>query len=388
MGNSTSSIKKYQNMKIDESIEKAFVLLGETGVGKSSFINGITKAQNCEIGDDSSSCTKEIHMVNKIINGTNFYMIDTPGFGDSIIKEEKIIEILQNLRKYQRICSILICLKYNDTKLNKNVRRILMEIMNIFPAKNFWEHTLIIRTWCQIYGDKLENHKNKYNGILLKGINEDIELINYMQQKNIELPSELLEFYVDSDIDIDDRTEEEYQKILNKIKNLLPLYKHVEFKDEEKTSVTIEENIAYLHIITYRHFTFTDFNNLTKTVTNKINQEEYNLNNYKPIFYDVKRVPETAPRGILCWSNQYNIHYMAIKVYEINHKEHRQEYEITSRYETDSLEALEDGEKYREELYLALKRQINVNELASDVKASKLSEKPPNNLKVNIYSEK
>ena len=46
MGNSTSSIKKYQNMKIDESIEKAFVLLGETGVGKSSFINGITKAQN------------------------------------------------------------------------------------------------------------------------------------------------------------------------------------------------------------------------------------------------------------------------------------------------------------------------------------------------------
>ena len=79
---------------------------------------------------------------------------------------------------------------------------------------------------------------------------------------------------------------------------------------------------------------------------------------------------------------------MAIKVYEINHKEHRQEYEITSRYETDSLEALEDGEKYREELYLALKRQINVNELASDDKASKLSEKPPNNLKVNIYSEK
>ena len=388
MGNSTSSIAKYQNMKINESFEKVFVLLGETGVGKSSFINGITKEENCNRGDDSFSCTKNIEMVNTLINGTNFYIIDTPGFGDSNIKEEKIIEILQNLRKYQRICSILICLRYNETKLSRSVKRILMEIMNIFPAKDFWEHTLIIRTWCQLSNEKLETHKNKYNGILLQGINKDIELNNFMQQKNIQLPSELLEFYVDSDTEIDDRTQEEYQKILNKIKSLFPLYKHVEIKDEEVTSTTIKGDITYLHIITYRHFTFTDFDNLSKTVTNKINQEEYNLNNVIPKFSHVKRVQETVPRGILSWSNQYKTHYIAVKIYEINHTDHRQEYEIIWRYEPNTIEAIADGETYREHLEIALKRQINVNELGKDDKASKLSEKPRVDMKVNIYSEK
>jgi len=148
MGNTTDSIVKYRNMQINESLEKVFVLLGETGVGKSSFINGITKTQDCDVGDDASSCTKNIMMINTIINGTNYYIIDTPGFQDSKIEEEKIIQILQDLRKYQRICAILICLRYNETKLSKPVKKTLMEIMNIFPSYDFWEHTLIIRTWC------------------------------------------------------------------------------------------------------------------------------------------------------------------------------------------------------------------------------------------------
>ena len=388
MGNSTDSISKYRKMNINESIEKIFVLLGETGVGKSSFINGITQTQNCEIGDDSSSCTKNIKMVNKIINGTNFYIIDTPGFQDSNIKEEKIIEILQDLRKYQRICSILICLKYNETKLSKYVKKILMEIMNIFPSKDFWEHTLIIRTWCQLSDAKLENHKHKYDGILLQGINNDQELIKFMQQKNINPPSELLEFYVDSDTEIDERTEEEYQKILEKIKKLLPLYKDVQFKDIEDTFEKIEGNINYLNIITYREYTFTDFNDSSKIVTNKINQERYNLNNYKPIFSEVKRVQEKEPRGILCWSSQYKTHYIAVKTYEINHEQRREEYEIDWRYEGKEIKDIEDGEERRETLYKALKAQINANEIIDNDKVLNFSEKPPNNHRGNIYSEK
>ena len=216
MGNTTDSIVKYRNMQINESLEKVFVLLGETGVGKSSFINGITKTQDCDVGDDASSCTKNIMMTNTIINGTNYYIIDTPGFQDSKIEEEKIIQILQDLRKYQRICAILICLRYNETKLSKPVKKILMEIMNIFPSYDFWEHTWIIRTWCQLNDIKLENHKIKYNGILLKGISEDSELVKFMALKNIHLPLGLYELYIDSDTEMDHRTQEEYKKILER----------------------------------------------------------------------------------------------------------------------------------------------------------------------------
>lgn len=385
MGNTTDSIVKYRNMQINESLEKVFVLLGETGVGKSSFINGITKTQDCDVGDDASSCTKNIMMTNTIINGTNYYIIDTPGFQDSKIEEEKIIQILQDLRKYQRICAILICLRYNETKLSKPVKKTLMEIMNIFPSYDFWEHTLIIRTWCQLNDIKLENHKNKYNGILLKGISEDSELVKFMEQKNIQLPSELSEFYVDSDTEIDHRTQEEYKKILERIKNLLPIYKMVVIKDEEDTFETKEGDVAYLNILTYRHYTFTDFNDITKSITNKINQERYNLNNHMPSISFVKREQEKEPRGILCWSNQYNTHYMAVKIYDINHKERREEYEIISRYEGKKREDDEAGEQMRETLENALKQQIKINE---NDKVINYKEKPNDNYRGNILSEK
>jgi ribosome biogenesis GTPase A len=188
MGNTNDLVDQYKNMNIDETKEKVFVLLGLTGVGKSSFINGITNTQKCEIGHNAKSCTKNIQMVNTLLNGINYYIIDTPGFDDSKLDEEKINSTLQELRNYQRIGSILICLKYNDSKLSKSVKKALIGIMDIFPAEDFWEHTLIIRTWSQLSEDKLENHKNKYNGMLLKGINEDKELKDYMEKKNIKPP--------------------------------------------------------------------------------------------------------------------------------------------------------------------------------------------------------
>ena len=113
MGNTNDLVDQYKNMNIDETKEKVFVLLGLTGVGKSSFINGITNTQKCEIGHNAKSCTKNIQMVNTLLNGINYYIIDTPGFDDSKLDEEKINSTLQELRNYQRIGSILICLKYN-----------------------------------------------------------------------------------------------------------------------------------------------------------------------------------------------------------------------------------------------------------------------------------
>ena len=364
MGNTNDLFDQYKNMNIDETKEKVFVLLGLTGVGKSSFINGITNTQKCEIGHNAKSCTKNIQMVNTLLNGINYYIIDTPGFDDSKLDEEKINSTLQELRNYQRIGSILICLKYNDSKLSKSVKKALIGIMDIFPAEDFWEHTLIIRTWSQLSEDKLENHKNKYNGMLLKGINEDKELKDYMEKKNIKPPSNLREFYVDSDIDIgiDERTKNEYHKILEEIRKIYPIYKELKIDTEEKVFETKEEDVSFLNIIKYKHYTFTDFNDTIKKITNKVGEERYNLNNYKPIFCEVKREQENESRGILCWNNQYKTHYLGVKIYEINHKQHRQEYEIEWRYEGKTRLDEKDGEDYKDELLRELKAEINANE--------------------------
>ena len=210
----------------------------------------------------------------------------------------------------------------------------------------------------------------------MKGISEDSELVKFMALKNIHLPSELYEFYVDSDTEIVHRTQEEYKKILERIKKLLPIYKIVVIKDEEDTFETKEGDVTYLNILTYRHYTFTDFNDIT------------NLNNYRPIFCEVKREQEKEPRGILCWSNQYNTHYIGVKIYDINHEQRREEYEITSRYEGKTREDDEAGEQMKEDLLNALKLQININENEENDKVINYKEKPNNNYIGNILSEK
>ena len=42
--------------------DRIVVLLGETGVGKSSFINSITNSNECQIGHSSKACTEQIQI--------------------------------------------------------------------------------------------------------------------------------------------------------------------------------------------------------------------------------------------------------------------------------------------------------------------------------------
>jgi putative ribosome biogenesis GTPase RsgA len=51
-------IKNYENLVMNEISDKVVVLLGKTGVGKSSFINCITNKNDCKIGKSFESCTQ------------------------------------------------------------------------------------------------------------------------------------------------------------------------------------------------------------------------------------------------------------------------------------------------------------------------------------------
>lgn len=338
----------HAKMKMDEVKDKVVVLLGKTGVGKSSLINSITHKKICKVGESAKSCTKDLKQVDMAFEDYNYYFIDTPGLDDGKGDENNISK-LGDLRTYPRINALLICIKFDDIKLSDSLKKALQTFMDIFPAPDFWEHVIVIRTW-SIRGSKFAKNKKKYQGQFLNGIKEDNDLNKYMNEKKINTPSNLKEFYIDSDddLDLDEETKIELKNILKEIQLKYPVYKESKFEDKEIVFEEKNNGLNFLHIITERHITFKDFNDEVHEINQKINEERYNLDCIRPLLIEVKRIQDNEPRGPLCWKYYFKTHYNVVKIYSINDKNVREEYEMTYRWEKKDND--EDGENYREAL--------------------------------------
>ena len=138
------------------------IVLGESGVGKSSLINAITQKKECIVSDGFESCTKYIKNIEAKHNGQNYIFIDTPGFNDCNDDENKRI-LKSAFEKYkQEIKCILFLFNFN----NRINGRYVKNIMDAFSISNFWKHVLIIYT-----------HANKENEYLFEKEKQRIERI-------------------------------------------------------------------------------------------------------------------------------------------------------------------------------------------------------------------
>ena len=336
--------------QIDEVKDKISILLGITGVGKSSFINFITNTTRCKVGNSTKSCTQKIMQSDMSKDGYNYYFVDTPGLDDGEGDEKNIAQLNSIKKKYPRINSLIICLKFDDLKLSNSLKKSLIQFMEIFPCSDFWNHVIILRTHAE-RSAKFEKKKIKIAGKLLEGIYNDTELGEYMKKNGITVPANLKEFFVDSDIEeLDQDTENEYKNILNEIKNIYPLYKEVKEEIKEYINEVKEGEISFIHILTDKHIKFIDFDGKEHEKIQRVGDEKYNLNGYRPLLVEVKRDQEKEPRGILCWSNQFKTHYTLVKIYDIKGERKRVESELEYRWEENTDEAEKDGEDYRKSL--------------------------------------
>lgn len=289
------------------------VVLGETGKGKSSFLNAMLKNfgvnQSLETSDQGEGCTKDIKPCNAIsINDDKYFFIDTPGLNDKDL-DKQTKEALRNqaTNPKNRITAILICLHIDDKRLSKSIQEMLKEFMNCFPLHDFWKHVLIIRT-------HVREMNLKKTGNLEKSVIE--KMGNYMNQKSIAYPNNLKdrEFFFNSVLEDDDgeyagintdnNIKSEFRKVFEKVKGLDPFFKQINFKRKFSRE---EGNFN----VTYEEYEYVDFNGEKQAKLVEKDRE-----------FKVKQVGKRGPirdRKYVgsktdCWGNNYSV-YQDYKYY-------------------------------------------------------------------------
>lgn len=167
-----------------------YLLLGKTGVGKSTLSKILSENANIIIGDSMEPQTNKIDCYKCYIDDFNFFVIDTPGYDDNPQKDIDNFEAIKNLLSSQKykIKGIFYLFSFQDPKFSDSHRKGLQKIIDLIPLDNFWEYFTIIFT--KTYpdpneDDDLEELKNK----TLKNLEEIfIPLISaYYKAKNISL---------------------------------------------------------------------------------------------------------------------------------------------------------------------------------------------------------
>ena len=217
-------------MENDE--EYISIVLGPIGVGKSSFINSITKSKDCKTYDGPEIETKKYNITRTVYNKSDYYFIDTPGFGEDFENEFFSKELKKAITEYPNIRCLIILIRFEQIRLPSYLINGIKKIKEFFPIKDFLEHVIVVRT----YAHK-ESHRFLKNKVACRestkclmnfiesGSNKDI--LDFINNKKIENMKEIEEYYVDcyedEDVDIFEDNKEEFIKIFNKIKNTTPI---------------------------------------------------------------------------------------------------------------------------------------------------------------------
>ena len=259
---------------IDYLHESYFSVLGLTGTGKSLFLNALSNTESCIVGSKGKSCTQNNQLVSFIYNNHRFNAIDTPGLDDSDNNNEKI-KILKNILKvHPKIKKIIVVKKYNDMRFPLSMQNAVITFMEAFPLKTFWEHVIIVNTWANPHDESYTDHMIEGHENFLEKILECQNLLNIMNQKNINLPTTLKEYFVCSKkIKKYQEVADEFNLIKNDILNSKLMFKEVIVSKILENSRESKKNKGFYIIKKFRTITCIDFDN-TKTSIEEIIEEK------------------------------------------------------------------------------------------------------------------
>ena len=325
--------------------QKFIVVVGMTGVGKSSFVNFITGKNSCEVSNSSSTCTAKYEMVNcPYCCDSSYrvlYFVDTPGLDDPKGDQKNIEELMKFRNAFPRINTIIYCQKLDDNRFSQSAK-ILFNLMNdLYPDPNLFKNLIIVRTKSDRNSRDFEENK-KASLDFIKKIKEEYKIDDQIEIK---------QYYIDSKYK-DNESIIEKQKILDLVSKMEPIFKRIKILNVEEVILYDSLNNRY-EIKEKRNVEYGDYDGSKGVVVEK----KAEIQNFggKYIGAEVVRIDCNQSKGCLCWKT-YKIIY---EIYDINHQNRRVLYteQCISQKErdedqSDRLKEIEEERLRRENLLI------------------------------------
>ncbi|XP_023334658.1 uncharacterized protein LOC111706115 [Eurytemora carolleeae] len=179
------SISNCKNIPIENALRypcPRFVILGGSGVGKSSLANILIgrdkeyrssdpRRQCFNVGHYSSPGAEVGGITRHVCAetgpwlgyGPNVTVVDTPGFGEELEKEEETVDLIVNFLRndMQFVNTFILAFKETDNRVTKSLRLMLRNLQNIF-GDEFWDNTVIEATHYAFDDLSIRRRKSKH----------------------------------------------------------------------------------------------------------------------------------------------------------------------------------------------------------------------------------
>lgn len=197
--------------KSKEKEEVTICMIGDTGVGKSSFGNIYLQTNAFEANDGPMPVTLKAVAKSNEVDGMKRWVIDTEGLDDgNSINSVQIQNLAKLMRNYERgINAVVIVLNGRHPRFSQGVKDIIKFTYNAFATKEVLNHICIVFTNCdnpkfpnrnlkkKEYLKCVQNYLSEISSVPIKEIPEiPIYFVDsYAEEDNSETPENMIQFH-------------------------------------------------------------------------------------------------------------------------------------------------------------------------------------------------